>query len=136
MCPMPKTLSYARQALNSLPTLLDVLSARERLLLMEPTLPAIVSRLVHLDVEDCSKELLRQQSNAIKNKLGHPKPTTSGIQSPLCPTRGFGTENTPIGRYLKRICRCRYQCQHSTPVSVNTYNSMESTPNDGEIERC
>ena len=29
-------------------------------------------RLVHLDVEDCSEELLRQQSYAIKNQLGHP----------------------------------------------------------------
>ena len=29
----------------------------------------IRSRLVHLDVEDCSKELLRQQSYAIKNHL-------------------------------------------------------------------
>ena len=28
-------------------------------------------RLVHLDVEDCSEELLRQQSHAIKNQLGH-----------------------------------------------------------------
>ena len=27
-----------------------------------------------LDVEDCFKELLRQQSYAIKNQLGHPKP--------------------------------------------------------------
>ena len=33
-----------------------------------------VGRLVHLDVEDCSEELLRQQSYAIKNQLGHPKP--------------------------------------------------------------
>jgi len=32
------------------------------------------SRVVHLDVEDCSEELLRQQSYAIKNQLGHPKP--------------------------------------------------------------
>ena len=29
---------------------------------------------VHLHVEDCSEELLRQQSYAIKNQLGHPKP--------------------------------------------------------------
>ena len=29
--------------------------------------------------------MLRQQSYAIKNQLGHPKP----------PTRGFGTQNTP-----------------------------------------
>ena len=41
------------------------------------------NRLVHLDVEDCSEELLRQQSYAMKNQLGHPKP----------PTRGFGTQN-------------------------------------------
>ena len=34
----------------------------------------ISCRLVHLDVEDCSEELLRQQSYAIKNQLGHPKP--------------------------------------------------------------
>ena len=50
----------------------------------------VVGRLVHLDVEDCSEELLRQQSYAIKNQLGHPKP----------PTRGFGTQNTPIGGYF------------------------------------
>ena len=42
-------------------------------------------RLVHLHVEDCSEELLPQQSYAIKNQLGHPKP----------PTRSFGTQNTP-----------------------------------------
>ena len=46
--------------------------------------------MVHLDVEECSEELLRQQSYAIKNQLGHPKP----------PTRGFGTQNTPIGGYF------------------------------------
>ena len=34
------------------------------------------ARLVHLDVEDCSEELLRQQSYAIENQLGHPKPPT------------------------------------------------------------
>ena len=48
------------------------------------------SRLVHLDVEDCSEELLRQQSYDIKKQLGHPKP----------PTSGFGTQNTPIGGYF------------------------------------
>ena len=37
------------------------------------------SRLVHLDVEDCSEELLRQLSFAIKNQLGHSKPPTRGI---------------------------------------------------------
>ena len=47
-------------------------------------------RVVHLDVEDCSEELLRQQSYAIKKQLGHPK----------LPTRGFGTQNTPIGGYF------------------------------------
>ena len=36
------------------------------------------TRLVHLDVEDCSEELLRQQSYAIKNQLGHPKPPIRG----------------------------------------------------------
>ena len=46
----------------------------------------ISNRLVHLDVEVCSEELLRQQSYAIKYQLGHPKP----------PARGFGTQNTPI----------------------------------------
>ena len=45
-------------------------------------------RLVHLDVEGCSEELLRQQSYAIKNQIGHQKP----------PIRGFGTQYTPIGR--------------------------------------
>ena len=30
----------------------------------------VVGRLVHLDVEDCSEELLRQQSYAIKNQRG------------------------------------------------------------------
>ena len=34
-------------------------------------------RVVHLDVEDCSEELLRQQSYAIKKQLGHPKPPTN-----------------------------------------------------------
>ena len=32
-------------------------------------------RLLHLGVEDCSEEMLRQKSNAIKNQLGHPKLT-------------------------------------------------------------
>ena len=36
------------------------------------------------------KLCLRQQSYAIKNQLWHPKP----------PTRGFGTQNTPIGCYF------------------------------------
>ena len=36
-------------------------------------------RVVHLDVEDCSEELLRQQSYAIKNQLGHPKPQTGSL---------------------------------------------------------
>ena len=31
-------------------------------------------RRLHLHVEDCSEELLRQKSYAIKNQLGHPKP--------------------------------------------------------------
>ena len=39
-----------------------------------PPLGLTYTRLVHLDVEDCSEELLRQQSYAIKTKLGHPKP--------------------------------------------------------------
>ena len=50
----------------------------------------ICYRLGHLDVEDCSEELIRQQSYVIKNQLGHPKP----------PNRGFGTQNTPIGGYF------------------------------------
>ena len=50
------------------------------------------SRVVHLDVEDCSEKLLRQQSYAIKNQLGHPEP----------PTRGFGTQNSPIGANERR----------------------------------
>ena len=55
MCAMPKSLSYARLALNSLLTLLGVLSARERLLLVEPTLPAIVriARAFPPLLEDC-----------------------------------------------------------------------------------
>ena len=36
---------------------------------------------VHLDVEECSEELLCQQSYAIENQLGNTKPHT----------RGFGT---------------------------------------------
>ena len=36
-----------------------------------------ICRVVHLDVEDCSEELIRQQSYAIKNQLGHPKPPTA-----------------------------------------------------------
>ena len=47
-------------------------------------------RVGHLDVEDCSEELVRQQSYAIKNQFGHPKP----------PTRGFGTQNSPIVKYF------------------------------------
>ena len=42
------------------------------------------------DVVDCSEELLRQQSYAIKNQLGHPKP----------PTRGFGTQRPLLGSLL------------------------------------
>ena len=34
---------------------------------------------VHLGVEDWSEVLLRQQSYAIKNQLGHLKPPTRGI---------------------------------------------------------
>ena len=48
------------------------------------------NRLVHLYVEDCFEELPRQQSYAIKNQLGHPKP----------PSKGFGAQNTSIGEYL------------------------------------
>ena len=36
-------------------------------------------RVVHLDVEDCSEELLRQQPYAIKNQLGHLKLLTRGL---------------------------------------------------------
>ena len=55
MCAMPKSLSYARLALNSLLTLLGVLSARERRLLVEPALPAIVriARAFPPLMEDC-----------------------------------------------------------------------------------
>ena len=43
-----------------------------------------LARDVHLDVEDCSEELLRQQSYyAIQNQLGHPKPPTKGLCSSL-----------------------------------------------------
>ena len=35
----------------------------------------------HLDVEDCSEELLRQQSYAIMNQLEHPKPPTRDFRS-------------------------------------------------------
>ena len=42
----------------------------------------MIAELVHLDVEDCSEELLCQQSYAITNQLRHSKPP---------PTRGFGT---------------------------------------------
>ena len=34
------------------------------------------TRLIYLDVEDCSGELLRQQAYAIKNQLGHPQAPT------------------------------------------------------------
>ena len=37
------------------------------------------NRLVHLNVEDCSEELLPQQSYAMKNQLGHPKPLVGSI---------------------------------------------------------
>ena len=45
------------------------------------------NRLVHLDFEDFSEQLLRQQSNVLKNQLGHSKPLT----------RGFGTQNNQLG---------------------------------------
>ena len=48
------------------------------------------TRVVHLDVENCSEELLRQQSYGIKNQLWHLKP----------PFSRFGTQNTPIGGIL------------------------------------
>ena len=40
------------------------------------------TRLVHLGVEDCSEELARQQSYAIKNQLGHPKPLLGNEKYP------------------------------------------------------
>ena len=45
--------------------------------------------MVHLDVEDFSEELLRQQSYVMKNQLGHPKPHTIRFEfvshpSPVC----------------------------------------------------
>ena len=46
------------------------------------TVRSPLSRVLHLDVEVRSEELLHQISYAIKNQLGHPKP----------PTRGFGTQ--------------------------------------------
>ena len=48
-------------------------------LVFTPSLPYYVkiypppTRVVHLHVEDCSEDLLCQQSYAIKNQLGHPK---------------------------------------------------------------
>ena len=54
-----------------------------------------VCRLVHLHVEDCSEELLRQQSFAIKNQLGHQKPPTGAskivgvILRSKAPSRGL-----------------------------------------------
>ena len=38
------------------------------------------ARLVHPDVEDCSEELLRQLSYAIKNQLGHPKTLLGALE--------------------------------------------------------
>ena len=54
-CAMPKSLSYARLALNALLTLLGVLSARERPGLLVPSLPAIVriARAFPPLLEDC-----------------------------------------------------------------------------------
>ena len=50
-------------------------------------------RVVRLDIEDCSEELLRQQSYVIKNQLGHPKhPTTRNAKYPHpfgCPSWFF-----------------------------------------------
>ena len=69
MCAMPKSLSYARLALNSLLTLLGVLSARERLLLVEPTLPAIarIARAFPPLLEDCIT-LLAQAASMHRNQ--------------------------------------------------------------------
>ena len=44
-------------------------------------------RVVHLDVVDCSEELLCQQSYAIKNQLGHLKPLGGILRSKV---GGFG----------------------------------------------
>ena len=49
-----------------------------------------MGRLVHLDVEGTSEELLRQLSYAIKNQLVASK----------APRGGFGTQTTPIGEYF------------------------------------
>ena len=57
--------------------------------IVHPVVSVSYIRVLHLDVEVRSEELLRQLSYAIKNQLGHPKP----------PTRGFGTQR-PNGSLL------------------------------------
>ena len=48
-------------------------------------------RVLHLDVEEWSEELLRQLSYAIKNQLGHPKtPFFYGIRDRWLPCTGQG----------------------------------------------
>jgi len=61
---MPKSLSYARLAVNSLSTLLGVLAARERRDLIEPSLPALVRicRAFPPLVEDCLQLLVQSSS--------------------------------------------------------------------------
>jgi len=61
---MPKSLSYARLAVNSLSTLLGVLAARERRDLIEPSLPALVRicRAFPPLVEDCLQLLVQSAS--------------------------------------------------------------------------
>ena len=44
----------------------------------QPPHSQVLSRVLHLDIEECSEKLLRQQSYAIKNSSSRPKPPTWG----------------------------------------------------------
>ena len=60
----------AGQRLQPVTELLNSLTCRGR---NDDDVLVIITRVIHLDVEECSELLLRQQSNAIKNQLGHPE---------------------------------------------------------------
>ena len=66
--------SLRHQAMVSIPFLLYCNTGMPTQIRRHPE-----TRLVHLDVEECSEELLRQQSYAIKNQLGHPKPPLGAL---------------------------------------------------------
>ena len=64
----------------------------------------LLTRLAHLDVEDCSEDLLRQQSCAIKNQLGQSKPLVLyGVRAPIIgPFRAWNA-NYPYAKAKRPI---------------------------------